>query len=88
MNSIDNKKDYRQGLISVLGSSIWWGIMPIYWQWLKPIDSIVIIFYRIVLVALVCLIAALIAHKKGDTGATEGQKTHGQADNSRSHNNP
>ena len=51
MNSIDNKKDYRQGLISVLGSSIWWGIMPIYWQWLKPIDSIVIIFYRIVLVA-------------------------------------
>ena len=64
MNSIDNKKDYRQGLISVLGSSVWWGIMPIYWQWLKPIDSIVIIFYRIVLVALVCLIAALIAHKK------------------------
>lgn len=64
MNSIDNKKDYRQGLISVLGSSIWWGIMPIYWQWLKPIDSIVIIFYRIVLVALVCLIAALIVHKK------------------------
>jgi chloramphenicol-sensitive protein RarD len=64
VNSIDNKKDYRQGLISVLGSSIWWGIMPIYWQWLKPIDSIVIIFYRIVLVALVCLIAALIVHKK------------------------
>lgn len=64
MNSIDSKKDYRQGLISVLGSSVWWGIMPIYWQWLKPIDSIVIIFYRIVLVALVCLIAALIVHKK------------------------
>lgn len=64
MNSIDSKKDYRQGLISVLGSSIWWGIMPIYWQWLKPIDSIVIIFYRIVLVALVSLIAALIVHKK------------------------
>ncbi len=64
MNSIDNKKDYRQGLISVIGSSVWWGIMPIYWQWLKPIDSIVIIFYRIVLVALVCLIAALIVHKK------------------------
>lgn len=40
--------------------------MPIYWQWLKPIDSIVIIFYRIVLVALVCLIAALIVHKKED----------------------
>ena len=64
MNSLDSKKEYREGIISVLGCNIWWGIMPIYWQWLKPIDSIVIIFYRIVLVALVCLIAALIAHKK------------------------
>ena len=62
--SLDSKKDYRQGLISVIGSSVWWGIMPIYWQWLKPIDSIVIIFYRIVLVALVCIIAAFLVHKK------------------------
>ena len=38
--------------------------MPIYWQWLKPIDSMVIIFYRIVLVAVVCVIAALIVHTK------------------------
>jgi chloramphenicol-sensitive protein RarD len=74
VNSIDNKKDYRQGLISVLGSSIWWGIMPIYWQWLKPIDSIVIIFYRIVLVALVCLIAVLIVHKKEEILAPRKDK--------------
>ena len=60
----NNRQQYKQGLISVIGSSVWWGIMPIYWQWLKPIDSIVIIFYRIVLVALVCIIAALIVHKK------------------------
>ena len=33
--------------------------MPIYWQWLRPIESSVIIFYRILLVAVVCLIAAL-----------------------------
>ena len=64
MDSIESKKDYKQGLISVIGASIWWGIMPIYWQWLKPIDSIVIIFYRIVLVALVCFIAALLVHTK------------------------
>ena len=59
-----DRKQYKEGLISVLASSIWWGIMPIYWQWLKPIDSMVIIFYRIFLVAVVCLIAALIAHTK------------------------
>lgn len=58
MNSLDSKKDYREGIISVLGCNIWWGIMPIYWQWLKPIDSWVIIFYRIFLVAVVCAIAA------------------------------
>ncbi len=63
MNEID-RIQYKQGLISVLMSSVWWGIMPIYWQWLKPIDSIVIIFYRIVLVALVCIIAAFVAHNK------------------------
>ena len=64
MNNLDSKKQYKEGLISVLGCSFWWGIMPIYWQWLKPIDSMVIIFYRIVLVAVVCVIAALIVHTK------------------------
>ena len=68
MNELE-RKNYRQGLISVLISSVWWGIMPIYWQWLKPIDSIVIIFYRIVLVALTCLIAAFLVHKKEEITA-------------------
>ena len=36
--------------------------MPIYWQWLRPIDSSVIIFYRILLVAVVCVIAALFTY--------------------------
>lgn len=38
--------------------------MPIYWQMLIPIESSTIIFYRIVLVAAVCLIAALIVYDK------------------------
>ena len=54
----------KQGFISGLGCNIWWGIMPIYWQMLIPIESSVIIFYRIVTVALVCLIAALITYDK------------------------
>ena len=61
---INDRKKYKEGLISVIGCSLWWGIMPIYWQWLIPIDSIVIIFYRIFLVAIVCVIAALVAHTK------------------------
>lgn len=38
--------------------------MPIYWQILRPINSWVIIFYRIVLVAVVCFIAALVVYDK------------------------
>ncbi len=56
------QKDYKQGLISAVGCSVWWGIMPIYWQWLRPIESSVIIFYRILLVAVVSLIAALVKY--------------------------
>ena len=63
-NLLDSRKQYKQGMISALGCSLWWGIMPIYWQMLRPIDSSVIIFYRIVLVALVCLIGALILYDK------------------------
>ena len=66
MNDLNAKKEYREGIISVLGCNIWWGIMPIYWQWLKPIDSWVIIFYRIFLVAVVCAIAAWKVHTKDE----------------------
>ena len=38
--------------------------MPIYWQALRPIGSWVIIFYRIVLVAAVCLIVAVAVYDK------------------------
>lgn len=61
---LDERKSYKQGITSALMSSFWWGIMPIYWQWLRPIESSVIIFYRIVLVAAVCLIGALIIYDK------------------------
>lgn len=54
---------YKQGFASAIGCAVFWGIMPIYWQLLRPIDSSVIIFYRIVLVAVVCLIAALVKYK-------------------------
>ena len=53
---------YKQGMASALGCAVWWGIMPIYWQMLQPISSLVIIFYRILLVAVVCFIMALKVH--------------------------
>ena len=60
LNSADERSMYKQGFASAVGCSAFWGIMPIYWQMLRPIESSVIIFYRIVLVAVVCLAAALV----------------------------
>ncbi len=50
--------EYRNGIIAIVGCSTLWGVLPIYWQAIKPIDSWVIIIYRIFLVCAVCLIAA------------------------------
>lgn len=49
-------KGYKQGLIAILSCNILWGFLPIYWQSLRPIDSMIIIFYRIVTMAIVCFI--------------------------------
>lgn len=64
--SLAERDSYKQGLASSVGCAVFWGIMPVYWQMLRPIDSAVIIFYRIVLVALVCLIAALVKYKPAE----------------------
>ncbi len=50
---------YRKGLFYALSCSVLWGVLPIYWQALRPIESSVIIFYRIFLVGLVCFLLSL-----------------------------
>lgn len=59
MEQRNDKRTYRRGLACALGCSALWGILPIYWQALRPISSSVIIFYRIFLVGIVCFLAAL-----------------------------
>ena len=51
---MENTK-YRSGLISALSCAGIWGLLPIYWDALNPISSLVVIFYRITLMALTCL---------------------------------
>src|SRR5665648_892821 len=52
-------KDYKIGMLCAIFSAVTWGFLPIYWQALRPVDSIVIIFYRIIFVAIVTFIASL-----------------------------
>lgn len=53
------QKRYKIGLVCSLSCSVIWGVLPVYWQALRPIESSVIIFYRIFLVGVVCFFAAL-----------------------------
>ncbi len=50
------RKNYQKGLIYALGCAAIWGLLPIYWDALNPISASVIIFYRIVLMALTCFL--------------------------------
>ncbi len=52
-------KNYKLGLIAALSCATLWGLLPLYWKSLATIDSAVIIFYRIVMVALVCALFSL-----------------------------
>lgn len=53
-----DKKDYIKGMQAAIFCSALWGVLPLYWQALRPIGSVVIIFYRIFLVGLVCFAAS------------------------------
>ncbi|QIB69595.1 EamA family transporter RarD [Aminipila butyrica] len=58
MDIQDEKKKYKIGMSCALGCAILWGFLPIYWKALKPIDSMVIIYYRIFFVGLTTFLAA------------------------------
>ncbi len=53
-----DKKEYTKGMRAAIFCSVLWGVLPLYWQALRPIGSDVIIFYRIFLVGLVCFAAS------------------------------
>ena len=44
----------RQGILAAIISNVMWGFLPLYWHALRPIESSVLIFYRLVLSAIVC----------------------------------
>lgn len=43
----DQNKDYKVGILCILFCQVWWGLCPVYWQALEPIDSWKIILYRV-----------------------------------------
>ncbi len=62
-----SRHEYKKGLSAALLCSTLWGILPIYWSSLEPIDSFVVIMYRILLLFLSCLIPAIYLKCKNKT---------------------
>ena len=52
---MDNK-NYKNGLFYALSCAVIWGFLPIYWDSLNPISSLVVIFYRVTLMTFTCFL--------------------------------
>ncbi len=65
-NKVEINKEHNIGMIAALSCAIIWGLLPIYWKSLKPIDSMAIICYRMVLVAITTFVVNIFyaGHKK------------------------
>lgn len=50
--------EYKKGILATFGSQLIWGALPIYWHMLRPINSWIIIIYRIFTVFIFSLIIA------------------------------
>jgi chloramphenicol-sensitive protein RarD len=45
--SNDKNKEYKIGILCILFCQVWWGLCPVYWRALEPIESWKIILYRV-----------------------------------------
>lgn len=62
MNKERIRNEYQLGVILVVLCQVVWGFLPIFWQTIKPVDSWIIIMYRIATMFVYALILALARH--------------------------
>lgn len=55
---MNKPSEYKLGLICTIFCQIWWGLCPIFWEALKPMDSKIIILYRLFTMFVFSLTAA------------------------------
>lgn len=58
-----NNKDYKQGIAYAILCAVLWGVLPVYWKSLVPINPLLIMLYRIVLVCIFAFIVSIIIYK-------------------------
>ena len=60
---LHSKKQNELGMACAILCALVWGILPIYWKSLHPINSLLIMFYRLVLACIVVFLGSLIVYK-------------------------
>lgn len=75
MDEILEKKKHSIGMSCALSCAVLWGVLPIYWHALRPIDSMVIIFYRIFLVGVTTFVVGFKLYGKEKLLAPMKQKS-------------
>lgn len=48
MNQLEEKSRYNSGLLAGIGAYLIWGVVPLYWQLLKPASAMEILAHRVV----------------------------------------
>lgn len=63
MELLKKEKEYKQGVAFAILCAVLWGLLPVYWKSLDPINPLVILFYRILLAGGLAFVLALVLHK-------------------------
>ncbi|HZK02731.1 MAG TPA: EamA family transporter RarD, partial [Anaerovoracaceae bacterium] len=63
MQAMSNKRQQELGMACAILCALLWGILPIYWKHLHPINPLLIMLYRLVLACILVFFAALVIYK-------------------------
>ncbi len=59
----DNKRQHELGMACAILCAVVWGILPIYWKSLHPINPLLVMCYRLVLACVLVFIIGLVTYK-------------------------
>ena len=63
INSANKKREYKKGIGAAILCALLWGVLPIYWKLLRPINPLTIMLYRILLLCLLVFVIDLFFYK-------------------------
>jgi chloramphenicol-sensitive protein RarD len=63
MKDNNDKRQYEIGMASAVLCAFLWGVLPVYWKALHPIDPFLIMLYRLILACTLVFIGAMMVYK-------------------------